>query len=316
MIPARALPGKPTMTTLRGSRTLITGASSGIGAAAAELFAQEGSDLALLARGREGLEVVAERARRHGVQVLVLPADLADRAAVEAAVQEAVDVLGGLDVLVSNAAAMVFGDFVDVPPEDFERTVAVTFLGAVNVIRASLPHLERTAGTVVVTGSIMARVPLPNFSSYAASKHALRGFLNTLRIELAESGSRVQIATVHPGAVATPLWENISSVNGRRARHPPDRYTAEAIARALVAQAERPRFEITVGLEARVIELGYAVARPVAEPVLRLVSRYYRSGHEPAEQPGGLWESQGDGRPGSGWGRPSLLGLLRLRLRR
>ena len=301
------------MASLQGSRVLITGASSGVGAAAADAFARAGADVALLARGRGGLEVVAERVRAHGVRALVLPADLGDRAAIQAAVATAAAELGGLDVLVSNAASMVHGNFVDVSPEDFERTVAVSFLGAVDVIRAALPELERSAGTIVVTGSIMARVPLPTFSSYTSSKHALRGFLNTLRIELRESGSAVRIATVHPGAVATPLWENLSSVTGRRVRHPPDRYTAETIADALVAVAKRPRFETTVGLEARIIEVGYATARPAAEVVLRLVSKWYRAGKEPAPDPGGLWESQGDGRPGSGWGRPSLWSKLRLR---
>jgi len=302
------------MASLEGKRVYITGASSGVGAAAADAFARQGADVALLARESEGLEVVAQRARSFGVRAFVIPADLGDRAAVEAAVAQAAAELGGLDVLVSNAASMVHGNFVDVAPEDFERTVAVTFLGAVNVIRAALPELERTAGTIVVTGSIMARVPLPTFSSYTSSKHGLRGFLNTLRIELRESGSPVRIATVHPGAVATPLWENLSSATGKLVRPPPDRYTAETIAGALVVAAKRPRFETTVGLESRVIELGYAFARPVAELVLRLVSKYYRAGNAPAADPGGLWESQGDGRPGSGRGRPSLRSwLLRLR---
>jgi NAD(P)-dependent dehydrogenase (short-subunit alcohol dehydrogenase family) len=101
---------------------------------------------------------------------------------------------------------MVFGRFTEVSEADFDRTLAVTFMGAVDVIRAALPHLEASAGTIVVTGSIMAKVPLPTFCSYAAAKHALRGFVNALRIELLRTGSPVTISMLHPGAVDTPLW--------------------------------------------------------------------------------------------------------------
>src|SRR5919199_476869 len=169
---------------------LITGASSGVGAAAAEAFAREGAHLALLARGREGLERVARRVRRQGRRALVLPADVTDRAALERAVGRVERELGGIDVLVTGAAAMVFGRFEQVPPEAFDRTIAVTFTGTVDTIRAALPALERRQGTIVVLGSIMARLPWPSFSSYSAAKHALRGFVGALRVELRAAGRR------------------------------------------------------------------------------------------------------------------------------
>lgn len=96
--------------------------------------------------------------------------------------------MGGIDIVVSNAAGLAFGPFSEVPAEDFDRTVAVTFGGPVDLIRAALPHLRESHGTIVATGSLNARLPLP-FSAYAASNHALRGFLNTLRIEEREQGS-------------------------------------------------------------------------------------------------------------------------------
>src|SRR3954451_24747689 len=186
---------------LHGRRVLITGASSGIGAAAAEAFAREGATVALLARSRAGLEAVAARVRAEGLgaaaaggrggggRAQVVVCDLGDRPRVEAAVEEAASAMGGLDVLVSNAASMVFGRFPEVAPEDFDRTMAITFMGAVDVIRAALGHLARDGGgAIVATGSTMARVPLPTFISYVSAKHALRGFLNTLRIELIEAG--------------------------------------------------------------------------------------------------------------------------------
>jgi NAD(P)-dependent dehydrogenase (short-subunit alcohol dehydrogenase family) len=149
---------------LTGNRVLITGASSGVGAAAAVAFAKAGADVALLARNAPGLERVAFRVRQHGRRALVLPVDLTDQPAVDAAVARVEREWGGLDVAVSNAAAMAFGPFREVSKADFDRTIAVTFLGAVDMIRAVLPALERTKGVLVITGSINGLAPLPAFA--------------------------------------------------------------------------------------------------------------------------------------------------------
>jgi NAD(P)-dependent dehydrogenase (short-subunit alcohol dehydrogenase family) len=299
---------------LHGRRVLITGASSGIGVAAAEAFAREGATVALLARSRDGLEAVASRVRAEGGTAHVVVCDLGDRAQVAAAVEQAASAMGGLDVLVSNAAAMVFGRFPEVAPEDFDRTMAVTFTGAVDVIRAALPHLARGGGAIVATGSTMARVPLPTFISYVSAKHALRGFLNTLRIELVEAGVPITVSMIHPGPVDTPLWRRVSSATGHEPRNPPDQYQPEVMARALVSCAKRPRREISLGFEGRMMEIAFAYLPGLAEPVVALVGRWYRRGREPAPRPGGLWEPQGTGeRSGQLHGRPSLWARLRLR---
>jgi hypothetical protein len=121
---------------LTSKRVIVAGASSGIGCAAAEAFAREGADVARVARSRDGLEVVAERVRAHGSRAHAIVADLGTRAEAERAVEEAVAGLGGLDVLVWNAASMVFGRFADVAPEDFDRTLQLSFHAAVDTIRA------------------------------------------------------------------------------------------------------------------------------------------------------------------------------------
>ena len=300
---------------LHGKRVLIMGASSGIGCAAGRLFARAGADVALVARSRDGLEAVAREARDHGVRAHVVVADLAEREGCEAAVEEAARALGGIDLLVWNAASMVFGNFRDVDPASFDRTVRVTFGAAVDTIRAALPHLVRAErGGIVAVGSLMSRAPLPTFASYAASKHALRGFVNSLRVELLADRSAVTVSMVHPGAVDTPLWATVTSVTGRQPRNPPDTYAPEEMARAIVAVAQKPRREFTVGGEGRIVEIGYALAPAVADRVLVLVSRWYRSGRRPAPVPGGLHEGQGTGRCDGGLhGRPSLWAHLRLR---
>ncbi|HYF26036.1 MAG TPA: SDR family NAD(P)-dependent oxidoreductase [Baekduia sp.] len=301
------------MTSLAGKVALVTGASSGIGAATAERLAAEGCDVALLARGEAGLETVAARVRHHGGRALVLAVDVTDRPAVDAAVARAERELGGLDILVSNAAAVVFGRFEQVDPADFDRTVEVTFTGAVNVIRAALPALVRRRGSIVAVGSIMTKVPLPTFSSYTAAKHALHGFLNTLRLELHQAGDPVRISLVNPGAVDTPLWETTTTATGVRARKPPDSYRPEVMADAVVDCVHRQRDEITVGGEARLIELAWTMARPIGRHMLGIAHRLYASGSAPAGDAGSLWEPQGTGAARDGMhGRPSLWAPVRL----
>ncbi|WP_445148668.1 SDR family NAD(P)-dependent oxidoreductase [Baekduia sp. Peel2402] len=290
---------------LTGRRVLITGASSGVGLEAARRFGAEGARLALLARGEEALRaVVAE----HGLDALVLPVDLTDRAAVEAAVAEAAEALGGLDVVVSNAASAVFGHVLEVHAEDFDRTLAVTFTGAVNVIRAALPHLRESHGLVVATGSLMARVPLPTWSSYSAAKHALRGFLNSLAIEEREQGTGVRVSIVHPGPIDTPLFAQASSATTFQPRVAPDAYAAGVVAQALVEVAVRPRPEVVLGGETRLLDLMFSLTRPAAEAVLLLVDRWYRSGAEAAARPGSLWVAPR--RPQASGGIPARDSLL------
>ena len=266
------------MTRLRGKRVLLTGATSGIGLAAVERFAAAGADLALLARGEAALAEAAAVAREHGGAVHVFPVDLGDRAAAEAAVAGAVAALGGLDVLVSNAGAVAFGHFLEVPPDDFDRTVQVTFTGAVNVIRAALPELRATRGTLVATSSIMARMPLPAFSSYTAAKHALRGFLNAVQVEEREQRTGVRVALVAPGPTDTPIYARATSATGRAPAILPDAYHADEVAAVLVESAVRPRRERIVGGESRLVDLGYRTARPVVELLLVHVDRWFRTG--------------------------------------
>jgi NAD(P)-dependent dehydrogenase (short-subunit alcohol dehydrogenase family) len=290
---------------LSGKRVLLTGASSGIGLEAARLFAADGARLALLARGREALEESARETRPDSV---VLPVDLADRGAVEAAVEAAVARLGGLDIVVSNAAAGAFGHLLEVDPDDFDRAVDITFRGAVNVVRAALPHLRDSQGTIIATGSVLSRVPMGGWSSYVAAKHALRGFLNTISIEEREQRTGVRVAMVQPGVVDTPFWAYASSATGRKPRVLPEAYAAGVVARALVESAVKPKPEVLLGGATLLLDRTFALRRRVAERMLVVADRWIRSGGEKAPGPGSLWEPTGRAQVGASVrGRDSIL---------
>lgn len=294
---------------LAGQRVLITGGSSGIGLATAESLAREGAQVALLARNELGLAAAKRKLSGQGGEAVTVAADVTDREGLEAAIGEAAAALGGLDVLVTSAASIAFGRFAETDAADFDATVDTVFGGTVDSIRAALPHLERSRGAIVVVGSIAARMPLPGMSAYTAAKHGLVGFLDSVRIELEESGSSVTLSLVNPGAVDTPLWSNLESSTGLLPPEPPQPalYSPESTAAAVVETIRHPRDELTAGGFARLQTLFYSSSTSVAKRALRALARLeHTAGDRPAGE-GGLSGGKGAGETEGGFGgRPSV----------
>lgn len=302
------------MSDLAGRRVLIAGASSGIGVLCAAELAAEGAEVALVARSRAGLEEAARRARTHGVPAHVLVADVTDRRALAAAVDAATREMGGIDLVVSGAAAAAYGEFSETPAEDFDRTVQVTFLGAVNLIRSSLPHLEESRGALIVIGSATDRVPLPLLSAYSASKAALSSFIEVLRAELRAAGSPVQVSLLRPGPIDTPFWSHVTNPDGLAPPSPVLAYSPDSVSHAVVAMAKRPRPTFTIGAAMAAAQLVSHVG-PVGRAGLALSARLaVRASRYPPGVIKALWEPSGEGSPEqSGRNRPSLWVELRLR---
>lgn len=277
-------------------RVLVTGGSSGIGLATARRLAGRGARVALIARGEDGLDAALEGFEDTQIPFLnAYSADTTDRTALEAAVDEAARDLEGLDAVVACAAAAAFGPFLETEPHEFDATVESVFTGAVNTVRAAMPHLERSGGSLVVVGSIAGRIPQPQLSAYSAAKHALRGFVESFRAELREDGSPVSICQVDPWAVDTPLANNFSSQTGLLPPTSITAYDSESVAIEIVESIERPRARVTVGRRASVAAFAYGFARPVFEFGLVLASRHLRAGGDRLAGRGGL-----DGPTGAG----------------
>ncbi len=190
---------------------LITGASSGIGEAAAKVFARRGYRVTLAARRRERLEALAEEIRLAGGEALVVPTDVSDHQAVERMVQSTLDAWGQIDVLVNNAG---FGRLRWLenlrPVEDIEAQVRVNVLGVMWAARAVLPHMtERRSGVILNVSSVAGWVAAPGYSVYAATKFALRGFTEALRREVAVFN--VHVLGFYPGPVATEFGQHIGT---------------------------------------------------------------------------------------------------------
>jgi NAD(P)-dependent dehydrogenase (short-subunit alcohol dehydrogenase family)/uncharacterized protein YndB with AHSA1/START domain len=294
---------------IANQRVLITGGSSGIGLAVAQALAEEGAEVALLARNELGLAAAKRKLAESGAEAITLPADVTDRAALTAAVDEAARQLGGLDVLITAAVGLSFGRFTETDPEDFDATIEIALGGTVNTIRAALPHLERSRGAVVAIGSIAALMPLPGMAAYTTSKHGLVGFMETVRVELEESGSSVTLSLVHPGAVDTPLWSNLESSTGLLPPSPPSPtlYSPESVAEAVLSVVRRPRDELTVGGFARSQVAFYHHFGSLGRRAMQALARLeHTAGDRPAGE-GGLSGGKGQGEAGGGFGgRPSV----------
>jgi short-subunit dehydrogenase len=211
---------KVSMHTFSGQTVLITGASEGIGRALALALARQGAQLALAARNPERLTQVAQECHALGAQALALPADIAQRGDCEQLVAHTLEHYGRLDVLVNNAGITMWSRFDAITDLSvFGRLLTVNYLGAVYTTAAALPHLKKTRGLLVAVASIAALTGVPERTGYAASKHALLGFFESLRIEL--RGSGVDVTIVAPDFVVTEIHRRASGPDGAPLGHSP-----------------------------------------------------------------------------------------------
>ena len=226
----------------------ITGASAGVGRATARRFADEGAAVALFARGEERLEAAAAELRAQGSEALALLVDVADATAVESAAARVEEELGPIDVWVNNAMATVFSPVAELEPEEFRRITEVTYLGSVWGTMAALRCMRpRDRGTIVQVGSALAYRGIPLQSGYCGAKHALQGFLDSLRTELLHDGSGIRLTAVHLPALNTPQFDWVRTKMPKDPQPVPPIFQPELAAEAIVWAANNPRRELWVG---------------------------------------------------------------------
>ncbi|WP_433677875.1 SDR family oxidoreductase [Nocardia sp. CA-119907] len=271
---------------------VITGASGGIGRAVARQFARAGADIALMARGSAGLDAAAEEVRAMGGRALTLCTDVADFAAVDAAATRAEAELGPIDVWVNSAFTSVFAPFQRITPAEFRRVTEVTYLGSVHGTMAALARMRaRDRGVIVQVGSALGSRAIPLQSAYCGAKHAVNGFVESVRVELMHEHSDVHITVVQAPAVNTPQF---SWVRSRLTMHPrpvPPIFQPEVVARTIVFAADHPRRkQYWVGASTVGTVLGQRIAPALLDRYLaRTGYSSQQTDREIGERAGNLW---------------------------
>ncbi len=231
---------------------VITGGSSGIGLASAQLFARRGWHVGLLARGAAPLEAardaVLEAGGVNGGRVGVQVADVTDGDALRRAADAIAAELGPIDVWINNAGVSVFAPFTDVSEREFERVTNVVYMGAVRGTRVALEHMRpRDSGVIINICSAIGLRGVPLQSAYSGAKYAMRGFAESVRTELMHERSRVRITTVYPPSVNTPFYSHATGRLDGLPRPPPPIYQPELVAEAIVFAATNRRRDVLVG---------------------------------------------------------------------
>ena len=248
---------------------VVTGATAGVGRAVAERLARDGARIALLARGRKGLDGTARAVERLGGTALALPTDVADYDAVEAAARETEAELGEIDIWINNAMTTVFAFFHDVEPDEFRRATEVTYLGTVWGTKVALDRMRaRDRGTIVLVGSALAYRGIPLQSAYCGSKHAIKGFFESVRTELLHEHSNVQIKMVQLPGLNTPQFDHCRSKMDRAPMPVPPIYEPEVAADAVHYTAHARRRDVWVGGSTVATIVGNEVAPELGDVYL------------------------------------------------
>lgn len=276
-----------------GRVAVITGASAGVGRATTRALARRGWSVGLIARGEEGLKAAVGEAEAEGVEALALPTDVVDPEAVDRAAAVVEVELGPIDAWVNDAMTAVFGEFTDVPADDFRRVTEVTYLGYVNGTRAALARmLPRNHGVIVQVGSALAYRGIPLQSAYCGAKHAIQGFTDSVRAELHHRQSGVRICEVHLPAVNTPQFRWVRSFLPREARPVPPIYQPEVAADAIAWIIQHPRREMWVGSSTVATIIANALAPGVLDRYLGWIGYRAQVTEEPRDpdRPFNLYE--------------------------
>lgn len=252
---ARVTPGLRRLRRLSDQVIVITGASSGIGLATAREAARRGARLVLVARREPALQALTEEVWKHGGQAMFVVADVGREEDVRHVAQSAIERFGGFDTWINNAGISIFGHLEEVRTEDHRRLFETNFWGVVYGSLAAAEHLKRRGGALINVGCVVSDGAMPLQGMYAASKHAVKGFTDAIRMELEEQGAPVAVTLIKPGSLDTPF---------------------AVVAQAILHAAAHPQRELFVGGSAKLLSAGGHYMRRVLRSSLYTKAAMHR----------------------------------------
>jgi len=234
----------------------ITGASSGIGRCAALLFASKGAKVCAISNGEHGLKTLVEEIKQTGGSAIYAVADVADFGQVQKAADTCVKEYGRIDTWVNNAGIYIYAAVDQTTPEEYKRIMDVNYHGQVHGSLAALPYLRTGGGGALIhVSSIASTLTLPYAVPYCATKHALNGFIDGLRMELEINGENIAVTTVRPASINTPLFTKSLSKMGVKPHGPPPMYKASTVAETIVHCADHYERDVNAGTAGNFAEI-------------------------------------------------------------
>lgn len=279
---------------------VITGASSGIGLATALAAAKQGAKLVLAARSTGTLNDVAQSIQAQGGEAIAVTADVGDPEQVAHVASEALARFGRIDTWVNDAGVSIYGKLEEVSLEDSRRLFDTNFWGVVYGSLAALPHLKKQGGALINIGSEVSDAYVPLQGMYSASKHAVKGFTDSLRVELNKvDKAPVSITLIQPTAVDTPYPQHARNYMAQEPKLPTPQIAPEQVAEAILEAAAKPKRDVRVGMMAKVNTATAKVAPKIADKMTAQQTDRQQYQEPPRHPEGALYQSgQAEGESG------------------
>jgi len=288
---------KPKLKRLRDQTIVITGASSGIGLATAHRAARRGARVVLSSRNEGALRTAVSEIARRGGRATYAVGDVANPDAVDGIADVALREFGAIDTWVNNAGVSIFGKIGEVPLEDKRRMFDTNFWGVVHGCRTAVRHMERRGGAIINIGSVVSDRAIPLQGVYSASKHAVQGYTDALRMELEHDGIPISVTLVKPSAIDTPYLDHARNYMPEAPSFPPPVYSPDVVAEAILRCAETQVREVTVGGGGRMLTLISMLAPRSADKYMeRAMFRQQRDPQRPVATEDSLYAPTRDGR--------------------
>jgi short-subunit dehydrogenase len=272
---------------------VITGASSGIGLTTARMAAARGASLVIAARNEDALKKLSSEINSSGGNSVYVAADVGSEGDVKKIAAEALNKFGGFDTWVNNAGVAIYGKLEDIPTDEMRQLFETNFWGVVYGSLVAASNLKTNGGAIINIGSALSDRAIPLQGIYCASKHAVKGFTDALRMELEADGAPISVTLIKPAAIDTPYKEHAKNYLDVKPENPPPVYSPDAVAETILHCAENPVRDVFVGAAAKAHSLLGKYAPRVADQIMETTMLgQTRSGEPPVPTPlEGLYES-------------------------
>ncbi|HVF30633.1 MAG TPA: SDR family oxidoreductase [Pyrinomonadaceae bacterium] len=262
---------------------VITGASSGIGLTTARMAAERGARVVVASRNQDALHELALQINSSGGEAIAVVADVGHRGDVQKIAAETLSRFGGVDTWVNNAGVSIYGKLEDIPVEDMRQLFETNFWGVVYGSLVAAEHLKSRGGAIVNVGSVLSDRAIPLQGIYCASKHAVKGFTDSFRMELEAADAPISVTLIKPSAIDTPYLEHSRNYLDVQPENPPPVYSPDTVADAILHAACNPVRDLIVGGAGKIHSMFGEYAPRIADQVMESTMLGQTRSGEPAE---------------------------------